>query len=181
MYVGVANESVTGKTSPAFPAHVQTAILRIWQEAHAQMVFANSTVSARCLHGHTALVVRWPHPQRHVTPVKIVPWVISYGLEMCENKMMHALSWRLFYVLNRLFALYFPRCSAVRGRSSKTKLLGCTNSSPFQSTQYSIFIIIVSGITGCMYLYSLRLFNRLSGNRIEWLPQCQWSIPEWYG
>ena len=26
-----------------------------------EMGFANCTVSARCLHGHTALVVRWPH------------------------------------------------------------------------------------------------------------------------
>ena len=39
MHVGIANqqfplESLAGKTFPAFPAHVQSAILRIWQEAH---------------------------------------------------------------------------------------------------------------------------------------------------
>ena len=39
MHAGIANlrfplKSVAGKTSPAFPAHVQPAILRILQEAH---------------------------------------------------------------------------------------------------------------------------------------------------
>ena len=30
----LVNSTVAGKTLPAFPAHAQTAILRIWQEAH---------------------------------------------------------------------------------------------------------------------------------------------------
>ena len=34
MHVGIANPAVAGKTFPAFPAHAQPAILRIWQEAH---------------------------------------------------------------------------------------------------------------------------------------------------
>ena len=39
MHAGIANQqfplkSVAGKTFPAFPAHAQPAILRIWQEAH---------------------------------------------------------------------------------------------------------------------------------------------------
>ena len=39
MHAGIANyrfplKSVAGKPFPAFLAHVQTAILRIWQEAH---------------------------------------------------------------------------------------------------------------------------------------------------
>ena len=40
MYAGIANyrflfKSVAGNTFPAFPAHAQSTILRIWQEAHA--------------------------------------------------------------------------------------------------------------------------------------------------
>ena len=42
MHAGVANwrfplKSVAGKTFPAFPAHAQHAILRIWQEAHGNL------------------------------------------------------------------------------------------------------------------------------------------------
>ena len=41
MHAGIASyrfplKSVAGKTFPAFPAHAQPAILRIWQEAHAR-------------------------------------------------------------------------------------------------------------------------------------------------
>ena len=41
MHVGIANKrfalkSVAGETFPAFPAHAQPAILRIWYEAHEQ-------------------------------------------------------------------------------------------------------------------------------------------------
>ena len=34
MHVGIAKPRWRGKTFPAFPAHAQLAILRIWQEAH---------------------------------------------------------------------------------------------------------------------------------------------------
>ena len=39
MHAGIANlrfplKAVAGETLPAFPAHAQPAILRIWQEAH---------------------------------------------------------------------------------------------------------------------------------------------------
>ena len=39
MHAGITNlrfplKAVAGKTLPAFPAHAQPAILRIWQEAH---------------------------------------------------------------------------------------------------------------------------------------------------
>ena len=41
MHAGIANKwfslkSVAGKTLPAFPAHAQPAILRIWKKAHSQ-------------------------------------------------------------------------------------------------------------------------------------------------
>ena len=38
MHVGIADPRWLGKMFPAFPAHAHTAILRIWQEAHAGMV-----------------------------------------------------------------------------------------------------------------------------------------------
>ena len=34
MHVGIANLQWQGKTFPAFPAHAQPAVLRIWQESH---------------------------------------------------------------------------------------------------------------------------------------------------
>ena len=45
MHAGIVNwrfplKSVVGKTLPAFPAHTQPAILRIWQEAHRILVYS---------------------------------------------------------------------------------------------------------------------------------------------
>ena len=41
MHAGIAKnsglKSVAGKTFPAFPAHAQTTILRIWYEAHVHL------------------------------------------------------------------------------------------------------------------------------------------------
>ena len=39
MHVGIANPRCAGKTFPALLAHVQPAILRIWQEAHGPLAF----------------------------------------------------------------------------------------------------------------------------------------------
>ena len=41
MHVGIANPRWPGKTFPAFPAHAQPTILRIWQEAHCLMWHSN--------------------------------------------------------------------------------------------------------------------------------------------
>ena len=77
MHVGIANlrfplKSVAGKTFPAFPAHAQLALLRIWQEAH-------------CAH-HTH---NWVHEGLHV--LLAVFWVTV-------NKTQSTLVWQVVVV-----------------------------------------------------------------------------------
>ena len=46
MHVGIANPLRWGKAFPAFPVHGQSAVLRVWQEAHAsQQIFQRQWVS----------------------------------------------------------------------------------------------------------------------------------------
>ena len=50
-----------GKTFPAFPAHAQTAILRIWQEAHANdKLSQNNGEIDLCNHGRDILDFNFP-------------------------------------------------------------------------------------------------------------------------
>ena len=65
-----------GKTFPAFPVHAQPAILRIWQEAHAQRRTINCEVITRT---YRPSEVRYRH-------VEIVCLVVIYGLIMSCKK-----------------------------------------------------------------------------------------------
>ena len=63
MHAGIADKRfalkpVEGKTFPAFPAHAQPAILRIWQEAHIKTGFSGMGISIMCRQLRT-LATRW--------------------------------------------------------------------------------------------------------------------------
>ena len=54
MHSGIANQqfplkSMAGKTIPTFPAHAQPAIIRIWQEAHAVIMYCHSSTGSTSL------------------------------------------------------------------------------------------------------------------------------------
>ena len=62
MHAGIATPRWRGKTLPAFPAHAQLAILRIWQEAHGD----NKPLPEPILSYHLVCSVVFTTEQRHM-------------------------------------------------------------------------------------------------------------------
>ena len=102
--------AVAGKTFPAFPAHAQTTILRIWQEAHCNIILKNcqsrrQTWTAAANTGITNIMLPLPLPLP-------MPWPLSpppHQLIKPGNDIVHTLFSLLLYVFLFVFISFFHR------------------------------------------------------------------------
>ena len=82
IHVGIANQRWRGKHFPAFPAHGQPAILRIWQEVHTWLIMMAADARDPC-----SWLAAAPHrPSRGHVWKSLLSHNVNISICICTNK-----------------------------------------------------------------------------------------------